>query len=280
MPLALAVCAEGAAPNPEVERRFFGKVRLPNGTWKTTYPDRLDDLNDRLLGFLPRDRELALMDVAISSGVSTLEWSDQLQANGVRYRMVAGDLVPRAWLTSWGSWFAVLFDEDNRDPLLLEIGPLSLPMDPGGRLIGRAMPILVPILRTVAARARRIDAGEKTPRWGLVGRPVPLVSPALERRPEIDLVQDDVTAAGGFPNRFDAIRVANLVQPAYFDQRTLMEILRNLRDRLRDGGLLAICRTTESGVNKATIFRRRGDHFASEALLNGGSEVADLVLAL
>jgi hypothetical protein len=280
MPLALAVCGEGADPSPEIERRFFGKVRLPNGTWKTTYPNRLDDLNERLLGLLPRDRELELMDVAISSGVSTLEWSDQLQANGVRFRLVAGDLVPRAWLVSWGTRFAALFDEDNCEPLLLEIGALSLPMDPGGRVVGRAMPILAPILRVVAARARRIDAGAEAPHRGLVGRPVPLVSPALERRPEIDLVQDDVTAAGGFANRFDAIRVANLVQPAYFDQRTLTEILKNLLDRLRDGGLLAICRTTESGVNKATIFRRRGAHFASEALLNGGSEVAELVLAL
>ena len=59
-----------------------------------------------------------------------------------------------------------------------------------------------------------------------------------------------------------------------------MEIVANLRDRLRDGGLLAICRTTEEGVNKATIFRRRGDHFSPEASLNGGSEVAELVLAL
>jgi hypothetical protein len=280
MPLALAVCGEGADPSREAERRFFGKLLLPNGTWKTTYPNRLDDLNERLLEFLPRGRGLELMDVAVSSGVSTLEWSDQLRANGVRHKLVAGDLYPDGWLTSWGNWFAVLFDGGNREPLLFEVGPLSLPMLADGRLVGRARPALVPLLRAVAGRARRVDAGAAAPHRGLVQRPVSLVSPELLRRPEIELVHDDVTAAGSFAGRFDAIRVANLVQPAYFDQRTLGEIAVNLRDRLRDGGLLAICRTTEDGVNKATIFRRCGNHFSSDASLNGGSEVAELVLAL
>ncbi len=280
MPLALAVCGEGADPSPETERRFFGKVLLPNGTWKTTYPNRLDDLNEQLVEFLARDRELELMDVAVSSGVSTVEWSDQLRASGVRHRLVAGDLYPQGWLTSWGGWFSVLFDGDNREPLLFEVGPLSLPLRSGGRLIGRARPILVPILRALGGRARHVDAGVTSPRRGLIQRPVSLVSPELRRRPEIELVRDDVTVAGSFAESFDVIRVANLVQPAYFSQSTLVSIVANLRDRLRDGGLLAICRTTEDGVNKATIFRRRGDHFCAEASLNGGSEVAELVLAL
>jgi hypothetical protein len=280
MPLALAVCGEGADPSPETERRFFAKVLLPNGTWKTTYPNRLGDLNERLLEFLPRDRELELMDVAVSSGVSTVEWSDLLRASGVRHKLVAGDLYPEGWLTSWGGWLAVLFDGANREPLLFEVGRLALPVRSRGRLVGRVRPALVPLLRALSRRARRVDGGAPAPHRGLVQRPVSLVSPELRRRPEIELVRDDVTATGGFVESFDAIRVANLVQPAYFDQRTLEEIVMNLRDRLRDGGILAICRTTEDGVNEATIFRRRGDHFSSEASLNGGSEVANLVLAL
>lgn len=280
MPLALDVCGEGADPSPEIERRFFGKVLLPNGTWKTTYPNRLDDLNEQLLEFLPREQTLELMDVAISSGVSTLEWSDQLRANGVRHRLVAGDLYPEASLTSWGSWLAILFDSGNREPLLLEIGPLSLPVSAGGRLLGRTRPVLAPLLRMIGKRARRVDSGAAAPYRGLVRRQVSLVSPKLLQRLEIELVRDDVTVAGGFAESFDVIRVANLVQPAYFSRETLREIAANLRARLRDGGLLVICRTTADGVNKATIFRRQGDQFSSVASLNGGSEVAELVLAL
>jgi hypothetical protein len=280
MPLALDVCGEGAEPSPETERRFFGKVLLPNGTWKTTYPNRLDDLNERLLELLPRGQKLELMDAAVSSGVSTVEWSDQLRLNGVPHSLVAGDLYPEGRLTSWGNWGAILFDCDNREPLLFEIGALSLPIHSGGRFVGRVSPALMPFLRAVARRARQVEAGVAVPRRGLVGRPVSLVSPELLRRPEIELVRDDVTVPGSFAERFDVIRVANLVQPAYFSRQALAEIVVNLRDRLRDGGFLAICRTTEEGVNRATIFRRRGNQLSAETSLNGGSEVAELVLSL
>jgi chemotaxis methyl-accepting protein methylase len=116
--------------------------------------------------------------------------------------------------------------------------------------------------------------------FGRRARPVSLVSPRLRRRAEIEIVEDDITVPGRFPAGFDVIRVANLVQRAYFDEPTLRTIVVNLRERLRDGGLLVICRTTEAGVNDATIFRRTGGRFTAEASLNGGAEVRDLVLAL
>ncbi|HKT83505.1 MAG TPA: hypothetical protein VJQ84_06675 [Solirubrobacterales bacterium] len=264
MPLALAVCAEGADPSPEVERRFFAKVRLPNGTWKTTYPDRLDDLN-RLLGeLLPRGRELELMDVAVSSGISTVEWSDQLRAEGVPHRLLGGDIHPDGRLLSWGGWFAVLFDAAGREPLLLEAGSLTLPVRSARRSARLVRPLLTPPLRLLADR----------------GRPVPLVSPRLRRRPEIEVVRDDVTVPGRFRERFDVVRAANLIQPAYFDELTMRGILTNLRDRLREEGLLAVCRTGEDGANRATVFRRRGDRLEPEGSLNGGSEVAELALSL
>jgi hypothetical protein len=264
MPLASAVCGERAEPTPEQERRFFAKLRLPNGTWKTTYPNRLDDLNRRLSEYLPRDRELKLMDVGVSSGISTLEWSEQLSADGVAHQMIAGDLYPDGRLLSIGGTLDVLFDGSGREPLLMEVGSLSLPLRSERRPVKLLRPLLTPLLRLFARRAR----------------PVRLVSPRLQRRPEIELVVDDVTVPGRFVGRFDAVRVANLLQPSYFDGLTIKRIIANLRDRLHEDGLLVVCRTDADGVNRATIFRRRAGGFTPEASLNGGAEVEDLVLAL
>lgn len=263
MPLAPAVCEEGSDPSPDIERRFFAKLRLPNGTWKTTYPNRLDDVNRKLLEFLPADRDLDLMDVAISSGISTLEWSDQLLANGIGHRIVAGDIDPGGRLVTWGEWFAALFDSSGREPLLLEVGPLTLPMRSGRRLARFARPLLTPILRALSGRAR----------------PVSLVSVELRRRPEVEVVRDDVTTSGRFAESFDVIRAANLLQPTYFDERTLRTIVDNLRGRLRDGGLLVICRTGGDGLNRATIFRHSDKRFSPLASLNGGAEIEDLILS-
>jgi hypothetical protein len=140
---------------PEIERRFFTKVRLPNGTYKTTYRHRLDDVNEWLLEFLPSNRCLNIMDVAVSSGFSTVEWSDHLQAHGFQHQLVASDLVTEAWLTSWSIWLAVLFDSSGQDPLLLEIGRVTVPVR-SDRWLARALrPLLFPLLRAIAADGTR-----------------------------------------------------------------------------------------------------------------------------
>ena len=216
MPSALAVLSEDGSRTPEAERRFFAKLRLPNGTWKTTYPNRLDDLNQRLLEFLPRGRRLDVMDVAVSSGVSTLEWSDQLASNGFHHRLVAGDLIIEGRLRSWGGRLAVLFDDSGEEPLLLEVGPVTLPVRSERWLIRMVRPILSPLLRAIP---------------GGRGRPIPLVAAELRRRPEIEVVRDDVTVPGRFPSEFDVVRAANLVQPAYFDEPTMRRALANLREQ-------------------------------------------------
>jgi hypothetical protein len=89
-------------PSPEARKRledgFFTSLRLPNGTFKTTYHRRLDDLNELVLRYLPPKRPLDVMDLAVSSGISTAEWVTQLRQAGVAHRMVAGDVLVNAFL--------------------------------------------------------------------------------------------------------------------------------------------------------------------------------------
>jgi hypothetical protein len=265
-PLTLAVYGGEGMATPELERSLFAKLRLPNGTWKTTYRNRLDDLNELLLDHLPRGRRLQLMDVAVSSGVSTLEWSEQLTANRIAHDLVAGDIAVDGWLTSLGGRVAVLFDADGGAPLLLEIGEWARAVQSDRPLAKAARPLLTPLLRGLSSVAGR--------------RPVKLVTADLANRPGVEIVRDDVSVAGRFPSRFDVVRAANLVQPSYFDDADLRTILENLRDRVRDKGLLVVCRTTDDGENLATIFRREGDRLLAEARMNGGSEVEAIALTL
>ncbi len=107
-----------------------------------------------------------------------------------------------------------------------------------------------------------------------------LVAAELRDRPDVEVVQDDITIPGRFHSKFDIVRAANLVQHSYFDEETRKRVLVNLRDRVREDGILLICRTAEDGVNHATIFRRSGDRLLAEASINSGAEVAGLVLSI
>src|ERR1700680_1755123 len=72
------------AVQEERERIFFGSIRLKNSTYKYTFSHRFDDLNRLVNGLLPQ-RPLRIMDVAVSSGISTLEWMDSLDQLGIEH---------------------------------------------------------------------------------------------------------------------------------------------------------------------------------------------------
>src|SRR5262245_36978011 len=72
-----------------LEREFFSSIKLKNGTYKYTYSNRLDDLNEIVEALLPSARPLQIMDVAISSGISTLEWMESLERADIDHHMTA-----------------------------------------------------------------------------------------------------------------------------------------------------------------------------------------------
>src|SRR4051812_43881239 len=86
-----------------LETQFFSSIQLKNRTYKFTYSRRLDDLNELTRKVIPPNRPLEVMDVAVSSGVSTLEWIADLNSAGIEHNMTAGDLTMTALLFSFGN---------------------------------------------------------------------------------------------------------------------------------------------------------------------------------
>src|ERR1700733_561055 len=82
------------------EVAFFASIRLRNGTFKTTDHHRLDDLNMLVIGEWQKlDRKpRQIMDVGVSSGISSLEWADALTRAGIDAEILATDLCMRGSL--------------------------------------------------------------------------------------------------------------------------------------------------------------------------------------
>src|SRR5581483_2841907 len=111
-------------------------------------------------------------------------------------------------------------------------------------------------------------------------RRVPLVIPGLLDRPDIEIIEDDLSR-NELGRRFTALRAANILNRSYFDEDRITDILKRLRRRLVDGGLLIVCRTTRPGLNDASVFSlSSGRRFTVVGRLNAGSDVEELVLAL
>jgi len=265
----------------EREDLFFHSIELRNGTRKTTRHRRLDDLNALVQGLLPPQRPLEIMDVAVSSGVSTAEWLIELERAGIGCHMLAGDAVVNAFLISLGSNLRALSDRTGH-LMQLDIKGEAVRLPPPRR---RDRIRYIPHIALMKAATLLFDLGRRTEpiqrRLGATCRPLTLMSPSLNNLPQLQAVEDDILLNRDYARRFHVLRAANILNLAYFDTATLQRMLRNLRTRLLPGGLLIVCRTNEADVNNASVFTLAEDgRFTTTARLNEGSEIADLVLGL
>jgi hypothetical protein len=272
-----------AAHVEALEIIFFKSVGLPNGTWKTTSHRRLDDVNALVQQHLPANRPLEVMDVACSSAVSSVEWLESLTNAGVDCHMTAGDASVNAFVLSVGNKLHALVDKHGR-VMQYEVSGTGLEVPLRKRKIPKyGVPVLLvktlaKLLGPTLSDPKRAARGE---RWGMRWRPVQLVSPSIRGRRHINVVEDDILVNRGYVRCFHVLRAANILNLGYFDKPTLFAMLFNLRERLRDGGRLVVCRTDRDNVNHGTVFGLDAERrLRVLARLNGGSEIEPIALSL
>jgi hypothetical protein len=253
-----------AAPSEDADRRFFSRVRLPSGVFKTTEAHRLDDVNGLAARLLPNDRPLELLDVATSSGITSLEWSEQLAAEGISHHLVAGDSqIEAEWLSFPG--VEALLDRDRRHLLFADVFGRGIDVSGGSRKSAMAVRAIKSVARLAGPLRLRV-------------RRVVLVSSRLRDCPTVSVIEDDIFAARqDLAGRFHAVRAANILNRSYFDDDQLRAAIANLRDRLRPDGLLIVCRTHADGTNHGTFLRLTDRGWVVVARIGDGSEIEALI---
>src|SRR5262249_32520806 len=98
------------------EAAFFASIRLRNGTFKTTDHHRLDDLNMLVIGEWQKldRRPRRIMDVGVSSGITSLEWVEALTRAGINAEILATDLSMRGSLVRLLPGYEVLLDRNGK----------------------------------------------------------------------------------------------------------------------------------------------------------------------
>jgi hypothetical protein len=261
---------------PEAEERFFCAIRTSNRTTKQTAQNRFNSLNDKLLARLSDCTIDEVLDVGISSGVTTIELVESLRTIGVAPRVTATDRWSHAYLVPVGWNCGALLDEDC-EVLQLELFGRAmrswsrrLDYITGMALVRRAATAII------GARARRVmrDPSRRA-------RPVELVTPRLRAIPQISLTKDDVLVFNaGFARRFDFIRAANILNKGYFPSDALSLALSHLASYLRGpGAWLLVNRTHPDETNHGTLFRLDEQRrLRAVERFGDGSEIEALVL--
>lgn len=247
-----------SAYNPAVEKGFFARIVLANGTFKTTAAHRMDDLNLAALPYIQAfgERPVRIKDVAISSGISTQEWHDSLVAAGVEVQLIGTDISAEA-LHLPGRFADVLLDQE------LRVIHLSLN---GGAIHPRVLKLLRPAGLNLLARVLIV--------LGARPRPFRLVSKAAG---DIAIVNENLENCRPGQS-FHVIRAANILNLDYFDPRRLRKMVAGLLASLVEGGLFIACRTHLDESNHATVFRYSDSRLTVLKRLGAGSELEGILL--
>ncbi len=267
----------GDDPSPEEVRVFEDicvTLRTSNGTFRTTFRNRFDDVNRVaeacIRSAFPNGGRLRVQDRAVSSGLTSFEWAQGLFTVYPEADFEASDrLLELQELTSPGG---EAFIREPGGPPLQYIGPpfvVSLDAPESWRN---------PFLRWVASRARQRFA--KLPPDCPV-RPISCIHP--------EAVRFSKTHPGFYfrvrsvfdrtPGACDVLRTMNILNLSYFSRAQLSEAAAAVFDSLAPGGIWIVGRTTEDDfTNHATIFRRSDSGWTVLERVGSGSEIEDLAL--
>lgn len=264
---------------PEMEETFFTSLMTGNKTYKTTFHARFADINRDLVDELRSGRMRAsrVLDIGISSGISTLELYEDLQLREHAAEVVGTDILVDALLMRVYPGCDVMVDASGF-PLRFDV--FGRGMAPWVRQTDyRTGLFLVRKLTNVALtrEARRILSGTRDAR---VER-IELVTPRLLAHDGIVVCADDISQYNpAFASRFDFVRAANVLNEGYFPQSVLRTMMGNIKKYLNgSGSSLLVVRTHEDRVNHGTWFRLGETHqFEVGRRFGAGSEIENLVL--
>lgn len=249
---------EGLIGGGSTEDAFFGNIRLPNGTFKTTSAGRFCEADAWLLSHLEGNGPLRVLDVAVSSAVTSLELAAALKDGGFTPDMVCMDLFPTAHYRKVGA-LEVLSDHDfiYQVDLARWRFPNSMANNSG----------MVSAIYALARLLVRLTAAPE---------PLPFIT-AQARRQGMSVIRGDVirgplTQCG---TGFALIRAMNILNLSYFSREDITQAANNLRAVLAPGGLFLVGRC-DGSTTRASLMRQTSGTFEIVARLNGGADVEDI----
>ncbi|WP_105432648.1 MULTISPECIES: ATP-binding protein [Neorhizobium] len=259
-----------------LESAFFAQLKMRNGTFKLTRAARFRDVE---IAIRPAITERAsslrqVLDVGVSTGLTTVELAQFLRKCAAPARVTATDLFIHAHIVEVGQTVAVFCDPEGW-PLQYEF--FGMAIRPWIRRLDYVTLAFIPRLLARAylqpRLCRRIRAG--------LSRRVQMITRSLPQDGEITFIEDDIMIPSQhLRGKFDLVRAANILNRNYFSDDQLKTAIGNIHSYLRGpGALVLLTRTNRSQENAGTLFELKEDSsLAVVRRVGGGSEVEKLLL--
>lgn len=257
----------------QLEENLYARIKMSNNTYKRTYSGRLDEVNEEIVGLISSMNleEVYLMDVGASSGITTLEWHEQLKEEGIQAKVIATDAFIDAYQVKVvPNFFEIILDYERK---LIEYNVGSMVFQ--GLMYCPLSMLIYPVAKLFIYLAQ----------WQMKGKisvfeikQIELIHSAFNNKKDIKFIKDDIINDKHYIGQIDCLRASNILNKGYFDKSTLLQIIGNLKARLKEGGLFVVTRTHLDKQNHASIFQLVNNQFLLLKDIGDGSEVKPLIL--
>lgn len=238
---------------------IFSDISNPNGTSKTTSKNRFLDLDEWCLKYISADRQLEVHDVAVSSGITSINLFKSLEAGDKLKSFNVSDKYSE--LSYKGKWIKRFYDSNGVCTFIYVFGLYAIKQTSWFFFMSKFFFSL-------------FSSKLETPPDGKVT----LFHPELMKKVEsgeIGILEYDVFSSS-INESFDLVRCMNLLNPLQFSDEQIKKAINNLTDSLRESGLLIIGRSTMSGEHRVSILQKTGVNLVMLGELNGGAELKHL----
>jgi hypothetical protein len=242
---------------------YFDEIMLfhknSNNTFKHTGKNRFIDIDRLSLEYIKEND--AIHDIAVSSGVTSLDLLDQLNHRNIGNQFYISDKYSK--INVFGDNCVKVYDGDNYfsfgyifNVYCCEFGKCSK--------IFFISSILYAILRNVKLKScREIILFN------------PQVIDCINNKKIINIDYDIFIKS--HENMFNFIRCMNIFNKMYFSNDKLLIALKYVKDSMKQDAYLLIGRTLDNNKNIATIYQKKENNFIFIKDINGGTDIKDVM---
>ncbi len=250
---------------PENIDLAFSRIDLLSGVSKQTNKDRFSVIDELSVEIIINQSLSRILDVGVSSGITSLELMRQLRASSFAGEMFVSDKFARYWVSPH-RFSTDIFDADH-NLVCTYLGPITGDSEDTWKL---------PLSKYIFQRAQKRGFDET------IGESFLLLHPeVLEtiRRGELIFIDFDI-----FENdqegAFDFVRCINLLNLGYFSTEQIVSGLNTLHFSLVNGGILQLGRTHLEGSNHVGFYEKTDTGFERIESIGDGPEIDQLIVDL
>jgi hypothetical protein len=233
---------------------LMNNVLLDNGVAKTTQPGRFTDIDSWLSQNFYKSY-VSIHDIAVSSGITSLELKQNLERDGFKVNLSISDkFMSLSYFKR--NLITYFYDNDGNYVLGNIFGIVAQRNCNNFFFISR-------FLSKITSRNAKKRFDNCLPELLLLH---PEVCTSIDQK-EVTFINYDIFKTSIY-NEFDVVRAMNILNPIYFDVNEIKTAVRLMFDSLKDGGILIIGRThLEDQKNHVSIYVKKDDILITSTII-------------